>query len=116
MRRARVLGAGLAASVLLTAGGAAFAQTVSIGAILPLTGASASVGEDQRRGAELAVEQVNAHGGVLGGKLKVIVEDSGGSAPTALSAASVPPVCAPFINTTRSTGEDVERQSMISRR
>ncbi|SAL51621.1 ABC transporter substrate-binding protein [Caballeronia concitans] len=87
MRRARVLGAGLAASVLLTAGGAAFAQTVSIGATLPLTGASASVGEDQRRGAELAVEQVNAHGGVLGGKLKVIVEDSGGSAPTALSAA-----------------------------
>ncbi|MCS5958431.1 hypothetical protein LNO18_17180 [Klebsiella variicola subsp. variicola] len=29
---------------------------VNIGAILPLTGTSASIGEDQRRGMELAVE------------------------------------------------------------
>ena len=36
--------------------------------------------------------------------------------PTALRPASVPPVCAPFINTTRSTGDDVDMQSMISRR
>ena len=36
--------------------------------------------------------------------------------PMAFSAASVPPVCAPFMKTMRSTGELVDRQSMISRK
>jgi len=65
----------------------AYAQNVTLGAVLPLTGASASVGEDQRRGIQLAVEQVNARNGVLGQKLQVMVEDSGGVAATALGAA-----------------------------
>ncbi|WP_175694664.1 ABC transporter substrate-binding protein [Burkholderia ambifaria] len=68
------------------ASGAAQAD-VSVGAVLPLTGASASIGEDQRRGIELAVAQINAKGGVLGQKLAVRIEDSGGSANTALDAA-----------------------------
>lgn len=59
---------------------------VDIGAILPLTGTSASIGEDQRRGLELAVEQINAHGGVVGQKLHLIVEDSAGSPVTGLNA------------------------------
>jgi len=74
---------------LLFAGAVAGAQAqpVRIGAILPLTGASASIGEDQRRGIELAVEQLNAAGGVLGRPFAVLIEDSGGRAPTALDAA-----------------------------
>lgn len=60
---------------------------VTIGAVLPLTGASASIGEDQRRSMEIAVERINAEGGVLGKKLRVIIEDSGGNATTALTAA-----------------------------
>lgn len=32
---------------------------VTVGAILPLTGVSATIGEDMRRGIALAVEQVN---------------------------------------------------------
>jgi branched-chain amino acid transport system substrate-binding protein len=60
---------------------------VVFGAILPLTGASASIGEDQRRGVELAVDKINAEGGVLGKPLKVIIEDSAGNAQTALDAA-----------------------------
>ena len=67
--------------------GAAQAQDVSIGAILPLTGPSASIGEDQRRGIEMALEKINSSGGVLGKKLRVIIEDSGGRAPTALEGA-----------------------------
>jgi branched-chain amino acid transport system substrate-binding protein len=59
---------------------------VTIGSILPLTGTSASIGEDQRRGMELAVSEVNAHGGVAGQKLALMVEDSGGSPVTALDA------------------------------
>jgi branched-chain amino acid transport system substrate-binding protein len=55
--------------------------------VLPLTGASASIGEDQRRGIEIAVERINAEGGVLGQKLRVIIEDSSGNATTALTSA-----------------------------
>ena len=63
------------------------AQEIAIGAVLPLTGPSASIGEDQRRGMELAIERVNGSGGVLGKKLRIITEDSGGRAPTALDGA-----------------------------
>ncbi|GAB4066493.1 ABC transporter substrate-binding protein [Ancylobacter sonchi] len=60
---------------------------IAIGAVVPLSGASATQGEDQRRGIELAVDEINAAGGVLGQPLKVIVEDSGGRPPSALDAA-----------------------------
>lgn len=63
------------------------AEPVSIGAVIPLSGASATIGADQLRGIEIATEEVNAKGGVLGQPLKVIVEDSGGRPPSALDAA-----------------------------
>jgi branched-chain amino acid transport system substrate-binding protein len=65
----------------------AFAQDITIGAVLPLSGSSVTQGMDQRRGIEIAVDEINAGGGLLGRKLRVIVEDSGGRAPTALDAA-----------------------------
>lgn len=79
----------VAASLFALAGATcAFAQdTISIGAVLSLTGSNATVGEDVRRGVMLGVEHVNAKGGVLGKKLNVIVEDSGGNPTTALNAA-----------------------------
>src|SRR5690554_1990752 len=80
----------LAAGTLLVSGifSTAWAQdTISIGAVLPLTGPSATVGEDIRRGIELGVEHVNANGGVLGKKLNVIIEDSGNNPTSAISAA-----------------------------
>lgn len=65
-----------------------FAQdTINIGAVLSLTGANATVGEDVRRGIMLGVDKVNATGGVMGKKINVIVEDSGGNPTTALNAA-----------------------------
>lgn len=69
------------------AGAEAVAGAVNIGAVLPLTGGSASIGEDQRRGIELAVEKINQDGGVLGKKFNVIVEDSAGAANSAIDAA-----------------------------
>ncbi|BBL22897.1 ABC transporter substrate-binding protein [Comamonas terrigena] len=62
-------------------------ETVNMGAVLSLTGANATVGEDVRRAVMLAVDKVNADGGVLGKKFGVIVEDSGGNPTTALNAA-----------------------------
>ncbi len=66
---------------------AASSGEATFGLILPLTGASASIGEDMRRGAEMAVEAVNAKGGVLGSPLKLAIEDSAGNAQNALTAA-----------------------------
>ncbi|MGZ4544623.1 MAG: ABC transporter substrate-binding protein [Blastococcus sp.] len=102
-RRTRKLAAALALSVVLAACGGTAASTggggapaggssavkgaVNLGAVLPLTGSSASIGEDQRRGIELAVDKINKDGGVLGKKLNVIVEDSGGAANSAIDAA-----------------------------
>jgi len=59
---------------------------INLGAILPLTGGSSENGIDQQRGIELAVNELNAKGGVLGEKLNIIVEDSAGSPMTGLSA------------------------------
>lgn len=77
-------------AVLLSAGLALSAQaqeTVNMGAVLSLTGSNATVGEDVRRAVVLAVEKVNAGGGVLGKKFNVIIEDSGGNPTTALNSA-----------------------------
>lgn len=62
-------------------------EAVQIGAVLSLSGPSATIGEDVRRSIELAVDKVNANGGVNGKPFKVIIEDSAGNATTALSAA-----------------------------
>jgi branched-chain amino acid transport system substrate-binding protein len=54
-------------------------KEVRIGFVLPLSGGSASIGLQNKTGATLAVEQINAFGGVasLGGaKLKLIFADS----------------------------------------
>src|SRR6266702_3834908 len=76
---------GVATALLLAAFGAQ--AQVTVGAVLPLSGSSASLGEDQRRGMELAVAKINEQGGVLAKNLKLQVEDSGGTANSALDAA-----------------------------
>ncbi|MYM69131.1 ABC transporter substrate-binding protein [Pseudoduganella sp. FT55W] len=60
---------------------------IRMGAVLSLTGANATVGEDVRRAVDMAVDKVNSQGGVLGKKFAVTVEDSGGNPTTALNAA-----------------------------
>ncbi|MFT3721164.1 ABC transporter substrate-binding protein [Pseudorhodoferax sp.] len=80
----------LALAALALAASTTHAQaqdSVRMGAVLSLTGSNATVGEDVRRAVMLAVEKVNAGGGVLGKKFDVVVEDSGGNATTALNAA-----------------------------
>src|SRR6267142_2717785 len=46
-----------------------------IGFPLPLTGTFAAIAADQKRGAELAMEELNAKGGVLGRKVEVLFRD-----------------------------------------
>lgn len=51
------------------------AQTIRIGFQAPLTGPAASDGKTALQGAELAVEQINAAGGVNGRKIELVVAD-----------------------------------------
>lgn len=53
----------------------AAAQNIRIGFHAPLTGFAASDGKTALQGAELAVEQINAAGGVNGRKLELVVQD-----------------------------------------
>ena len=72
----RVTGFVLAAAAAAVGfGGAAAAQDIVIATAGPMTGQYATFGEQMRRGAELAVENINAKGGVLGRKLKLEIGD-----------------------------------------
>ncbi|WP_375688578.1 ABC transporter substrate-binding protein [Pseudooceanicola sp. LIPI14-2-Ac024] len=75
----------LAATTILGAN-AALAE-ITLGAVIPLSGSNATPGEDQRRGIEIAVKEVNDAGGVLGEPIRVIIEDSAGKPQTAIDAA-----------------------------
>ncbi len=59
---------------------------IILGAVVALSGASASTGLLARQGAELAVEQINAAGGVLGRPLELAFEDTMGSPEEAVRA------------------------------
>lgn len=51
-------------------------RQLTIGAILPMTGAASGYGKWMQRGVELAVEDINAAGGINGLQFRVVVEDS----------------------------------------
>lgn len=66
----------------------AFAQEgeVKVGVLFPLTGDAASYGERGKNGIALAVEEINAQGGIRGRKLRVIYEDSRAEPKTGVAA------------------------------
>ena len=67
----------LAALALLAVSWPAQAQdTINIGVSQPLTGAVAASGNYVVQGAKIAEEEINASGGVLGKKIKLIIEDN----------------------------------------
>lgn len=79
------LAAGLGAPALAQA-----PSEIEVGLIVPLSGIYARPGQVMRMGAELAIEDVNAQGGIkaLGGaKLKLVLVDSGDSTEKAKNAA-----------------------------
>jgi branched-chain amino acid transport system substrate-binding protein len=52
------------------------ADTVKFGLNNPLTGTYAEYGKNEQIGCELAIDQINAKGGILGRKAELLVEDS----------------------------------------
>src|SRR5262245_9269094 len=71
----RIWLAGLALAATMTLGGTATAQELTIGVAGPMSGGEATFGRQLRNGAEQAVADINAAGGVLGKKLKLEVGD-----------------------------------------
>ncbi len=62
------------------------ATPVKIGLTAPLTGAGAFYGQQALWGAQMAVDEINARGGVLGRPLMLIAEDNRGAPAEAVSA------------------------------
>jgi branched-chain amino acid transport system substrate-binding protein len=51
-------------------------KIIKIGAVLPLTGDAAVWGNNTKEGIDLAVEELNKQGGIIGKKLEIVYEDS----------------------------------------
>src|SRR5665213_1832577 len=71
--------AALAVSVLITgcnkpAGGTS-GDTIKVGEYASLTGSEATFGQSSHTGTQLAVDELNANGGVLGKKIQLLTED-----------------------------------------
>ncbi|MDR2210935.1 MAG: ABC transporter substrate-binding protein [Spirochaetaceae bacterium] len=84
-----VLAVCCAASLAFAAGGqagGASSDTVTIGAVFPLSGTVAFYGTESRNGALLAIDEINAAGGLLGKKLTLLAEDDEGNAEKSVNA------------------------------
>lgn len=65
-----------ASAALLTIGTASsFAETIKIGLLAPLTGPAAADGQEFQRGAQMAIDEINAAGGFNGTQLELAVGD-----------------------------------------
>ena len=61
-------------------------NTIEIGALFPMTGGLASYGEPAQKVAQLAVDEINAKGGINGKKLEINFQDHKCDAKSAVSA------------------------------
>jgi len=64
------------------------AETIKIGALMSLTGALGPYGPSIVNGAQMAVDQINAAGGVLGKQLELVIRDTATSPDVGRDAAS----------------------------
>jgi len=75
MKSLKLIGFALGAAIVLSS--AALAEDITIAVAGPITGSESAFGRQMKNGAEMAVEQINASGGVLGKKIALDVEDDG---------------------------------------
>lgn len=93
IRRATLLGLSLSAAAALfndwaeAKAGKAKGEPIKMGALVPLTGVVAVLGPPMKNNAILAVDDVNAAGGVLGSKIDLITEDTASDPDTAVEKA-----------------------------
>ena len=70
-----IMTAGMLAGCGASSAGSAGGSTIKIGAVVPLTGDVPSLGESAKNGYQLAVDTVNANGGIDGKQIEIIFED-----------------------------------------
>ena len=73
MKSLKLFGLAFGASIALST--AAFAQDLTIAVAGPMTGTESAFGRQMKNGADLAVADINAAGGVAGKKLALNAED-----------------------------------------
>jgi branched-chain amino acid transport system substrate-binding protein len=81
MKKVRILiGLVLTVALIFTTGPASSmaADTIKVGIVLPLTGPQAKFGEVEKLSFDLALEKINAAGGINGKKLELLIEDDTG--------------------------------------
>ncbi|MGH7112919.1 MAG: ABC transporter substrate-binding protein, partial [Stellaceae bacterium] len=83
MFRHHLLGLGCAAAMVAPVAASA-AGPIKIGFPIPLSGPTAVYGEPVLQGAQLAVKEINAKGGVLGRQLEILPRDSKANADEAV--------------------------------
>ena len=59
---------------------------IKIGVLGPFSGPSSSIGTGGMKGAQLAADYINAHGGILGRQVQIVSADTGGDAVDAVPA------------------------------
>ena len=73
MKPLKLIGLALGASLALST--AAYAEDITIAVAGPMTGGESAFGRQMQNGAEMAIADLNAAGGVLGKKLALQVGD-----------------------------------------
>ncbi|MFQ5971763.1 MAG: ABC transporter substrate-binding protein, partial [Alphaproteobacteria bacterium] len=76
LRKALQVSAAFVVAAAVLGAGPALAEGAKIGAAIPMTGALQTFGPTTLSGIQMAVDEVNAAGGVLGGELQLIVGDT----------------------------------------
>ena len=88
MRKIPILVLAAVSAVALATAAQAEMKEVSIAVIGPITGKEAPFGMQMKRGAEMAVKDLNAAGGVIGMKVNLVVEDDACDPKQAVTAAN----------------------------
>jgi len=88
MRTFKVVALLIAMSLILSACGGAAGGTIKVAILAPLSGSVAIFGQSTKEGAQMAIDEWNAKGGVLGKKITTVVEDSQCKPDPAVNAAN----------------------------
>lgn len=85
-RRRVLLGAGLAAAAVAGAARAATAQPLGLGALFPFSGSLSLMGDESFRGLDLATDELNTAGGLLGRPVSLVRGDANDTGPATAEA------------------------------
>lgn len=96
-------------------------ENIKIGAAYPLTGIYAPYGTEYKRGLEMAIDEINAKGGINGQKIEAIIEDDGGDTTKSVTAVNklinidkVKYLFTAFSNTSQATAPIAESNKVIN--